>query len=61
MQPGKIRDQEASWQEAALFEFYPALFEGTSIYCHERFKCEANGAQKPLSIRSTKQLNSQNK
>uniref|UniRef100_B3ELB0 Uncharacterized protein n=1 Tax=Chlorobium phaeobacteroides (strain BS1) TaxID=331678 RepID=B3ELB0_CHLPB len=25
MQPGKIRDQEASWQEAVLFMLYPAL------------------------------------
>ena len=31
--------------------------KGTSIYCHERFKCEANGAQKLSPIRSTKQLN----
>ncbi|NEX13300.1 MAG: hypothetical protein C1941_01115 [Prosthecochloris sp.] len=30
---------------------------GASISCYERFRCKANGAQKLLSIRSTKQLN----
>ena len=27
--------------------------KGTSIYCHERFKCKANGAQKPERTQST--------
>ena len=30
------------------------LFKGTSINCHERHEYEADGAQKPLSIRPTK-------
>ena len=33
------------------------LLKGSSIYCYERFKCKANGAQKPSPIRSTMQLN----
>ena len=30
-----------------------ARLKGTSINCHERFKCEANGAQKPECTQST--------
>ena len=38
-----------------ICSYLPGL-KGTSINCRERLEYEANGAQKPLSIRSTKQL-----
>jgi len=44
---------KADLSEAETNTLETFRLKGTSIYCHERFKCEANGAQKPECTEST--------